>query len=267
MDTHTATVRMYAELNDFLPSERRKRAFRYDFHGHPAVKDAIEALGVPHTAVDLVLVDGTSVGFDYQLRDGDRVAVYPVFETLDITPLVRLRPAPLREPRFILDVHLGALARLLRLMGFDAVYENDLDDPKIVARSLNEHRIILTRDRGLLKRGEVTHGYWVRSTEPIVQAREVVARFDLARQVRPFTRCLVCSGILREVDPESVAGAVPPRVADAHDRFWRCDRCGKRYWRGSHTRRLRAKLEAVLGEGRSEVDSQKPNLKSPLQPS
>lgn len=255
MKTHTATVRMYAELNDFLPPERRKRAFRYAFHGHPAVKDAIEALGVPHTAVDLVLLNGASVGFDRQLHDGDRVAVYPVFETLDITPLVRLRPEPLREPRFILDVHLGALARLLRLMGFDAVYENDFDDPEIVARSLGEHRIILTRDRGLLKRGEVTHGYWVRSTDPLAKAREVVARFDLARQVRPFTRCLVCSGLLREVDVASVTDAVPPRVAEAHDRFWRCVRCGKVYWRGSHTRRLRAKLEAILGERQPEVGS------------
>jgi hypothetical protein len=246
MDTHTATVRMYAELNDFLPAARRKRAFAYDFHGHPAVKDAIEALGVPHTAVDLVLVNGRSVGFDHQLRDGDRLSVYPVFETLDITPLVRLRPEPLRDPRFILDVHLGALARLLRLMGFDAVYENDLDDPEIVARSLDEHRIILTRDRGLLKRGEVTHGYWVRRTEPIPQAREVVARFDLARQVRAFTRCLACSGRLREVEPGAVVDEVPPRIAEGHHRFWRCDRCGKLYWRGSHVRRLRAKLDAIL---------------------
>jgi uncharacterized protein with PIN domain/sulfur carrier protein ThiS len=255
--THTATIRMYAELNDFLPPARRKRAFPYEFHGHPAVKDAIEALGVPHPAVDLVLVNGTSVGFDHPLDDGDRVAVYPVFETLDITPLVRLRPAPLREPKFILDVHLGALARLLRLMGFDAVYENDLDDPAVVTRSLDEHRIILTRDRGLLKRGAVTHGYWVRRTDPLAQAREVVARFDLARQVRPFTRCLACSGRLRAVEPSAVRGEVPPRVAGAHDRFWRCDCCEKVYWRGSHTRRLRAKLAAVLGEGWSEVERQR----------
>ena len=246
MESHTATVRMYAELNDFLPPERRRRAFRYAFHGRPAVKDAIEALGVPHTAVDLVLVNGTSVDFDHRLRDGDRVAVYPVFETLDITPLVRLRPAPLREPRFILDVHLGALARLLRLLGFDAVYENDLDDPEIVARSLAEHRIILTRDRGLLKRGEVTHGYWVRSQEPVTQAREVVARFDLARQAAPFRRCLVCGGCLEAVEPAAVTDEVPPRVAEAHDRFWRCTGCGKIIWRGSHVRRLRATLDAIL---------------------
>jgi hypothetical protein len=246
METHTATVRMYAELNDFLPPERRKRAFSYDFHGHPAVKDAIEALGVPHTAVDLVLVNGRSVGFEHQLHDGDRVSVYPVFETLDITPLVRLRPAPLREPAFILDVHLGALARLLRLLGFDAAYENDLGDAEIVARSLDEHRIILTRDRGLLKRGAVTHGTYVRSTDPIAQAREVVARFDLARQVRPFTRCLVCNGLLAGVDRGAVVDEVPPGVAEAHACFWRCQRCGKLYWRGSHTRRLRAKVAAIL---------------------
>ena len=131
----SASFRFYEELNDFLPRENRKRAFDYAFNGTPAVKDAIEAIGVPHTEVDLILVDGVSVGFAHLLQGGERVAVYPTFERLDISPLNRLRPQPLREPRFILDVHLGKLARYLRLAGFDAAYGDEADDAAIAARA------------------------------------------------------------------------------------------------------------------------------------
>src|SRR4030095_6880135 len=143
--------RFYEELNDFLPSARRKRTFAYRFQGSPAVKDAIEALGVPHTEVDLVLVDGASVRFSHRLRGGERVAIYPVFERLDIAPLVRLRPAPLRTPRFVADVHLGTLARGLRLLGFDTLYDRTAQDPELVRRSVAERRGFLTQDVGVLQ--------------------------------------------------------------------------------------------------------------------
>ena len=127
-----AEFRFYEELNDFLPPEKRKRAFDYRFDGTPSIKDAVEAVGVPHTEIDVILADGRSVGFDYRLRGGERVAVYPMFEALDVSPLVRLRPQPLRSTRFVVDVHLGALARHLRLIGFDTVWRNNLDDREIV---------------------------------------------------------------------------------------------------------------------------------------
>ena len=158
----TADFRFYEELNDFLPPELRKRTFTYTFNGTPAVKDAIEAIGIPHSEVDLVLIDGQSVDFARHLRHGVRVAVYPMFERLDVTRVTRLRPRPLRRIRFVLDVHLGTLARYLRLLGFDTLYRNDYDDHQIVRLAHEDARIILTRDLGLLKHGAVTHGRWVR---------------------------------------------------------------------------------------------------------
>ena len=129
---NTAHFRFYEELNDFLRLQHQKQAVTYSFNGHPGIKDPIEALGVPHPEIELIIVNGRSVGFDYQLRDGDRVAVYPMFESFDVTPLVRLRDAPLRRTAFILDVNLGKLARRLRLCGLDAMYRNDYNDRDVV---------------------------------------------------------------------------------------------------------------------------------------
>ena len=243
-----ALFRFYAELNDFLPPDRRKVDIPYRFHVSPTVKDAIEALGVPHVEVDLILVDGASVGFDHRLRDGDRVSVYPVFESLDISPIVRLREAPLRESAFVADVNLRRLARLLRLLGFDALHSNDFDDAELVEISAGEGRILLSRDRQLLKHGRVTHGYWVRSTDPIEQAREVVRRFDLAGSARPFSRCPACNGRLESVEKEAVADEIPPKTARWLDEYVRCEGCGKLYWRGTHFERLEGLVERILGD-------------------
>lgn len=235
----TATFRFYAELNYFLPAERRGGEFEYTFSGSPAVKDAIEALGVPHPEVEVILAGGRSVGFDYRLGDGDRVAVYPVFEALDVTPLVRLRQQPLRRTCFVLDTHLGKLARLLRLLGFDTLYSNKYDDHEVARISLDEHRIVLTRDRGLLKHGEVTHGYCVRSDKPREQVREVVKRFDLRRSIAPFTRCTVCNHPISIVPKEEIEHRLEPGTRREHDEFHYCPGCDQVYWKGSHYERMR----------------------------
>ena len=193
MHRKTATFRFYAELNDFLEPGLRGREIRYAFSGRPAVKSAIEALGVPHPEVEVIVVGGSSVGFDSRLDDGDRVAVYPMFEAVDVSPIMRLRERPLRQTRFVLDTHLGKLARLLRLLGFDTLYRNDFDDEEIVRVSVDERRIALTRDRGILKHGELTHGYCLRSAAPLEQVHEVMSRFDLRRSVAPFSRCTMCN--------------------------------------------------------------------------
>ena len=179
------TFRFYAELNDFLPPPRRMVSFTHTFAGSVSVKDMIESLGVPHTEVDLILANGRSVDFTYLVAGGDRLSVYPVFESLDITPVLRVRPQPLRQTRFVLDTHLGRLASYLRLLGFDTLYRNDYADEELAHISSREKRILLTRDRGLLKRSEVTHGYCLRSTVSAEQLREVVQRFDLAGSARP----------------------------------------------------------------------------------
>jgi uncharacterized protein with PIN domain len=241
-----ATIRFYAELNDLLARRGSGPSVDYAFSGSPAVKDAIEALGVPHTEVELIVIDGRSVGFSHRLRDGDRVAVYPVFEAMDVSPLVRLRERPLREPRFVLDSHLGKLARLLRLLGFDSLYRNDFEDAEIVDVALEQRRIVLTRDRGILKQSRVTHGYCVRSSAPADQVREVVARFDLHARIAPFSRCTMCNGTIRVVREEDVADRIPTRARREHDEFRACEGCGRVYWKGSHYARLLALVERLF---------------------
>ncbi|MBL7076766.1 MAG: Mut7-C ubiquitin/RNAse domain-containing protein [Kiritimatiellae bacterium] len=229
-----AQFRFYEELNDFLPTDQRKQTIDYHIDGHPGIKDPIEALGVPHSEVELIVVNGESVGFDYQLQDGDRVAVYPVFEALDVSPLVRLRDRSLRETRFILDVHLGKLARYLRLLGFDSLYRNDYDDPEIIATAIAEHRIILTRDRRLLFNSTVTHGYFIRATEAVQQTREVLQRLDLANSIHPFQRCIACNGLLEPVPKATILNRLPPRTQRDYEEFSQCTACKRVYWKGSH---------------------------------
>jgi uncharacterized protein with PIN domain len=244
--------RFYQELNDFLATARRGCAFLYRFRGTPAVKDAIEAIGVPHTEVDLVLADGVSVRFSHRLRGGERIAVYPVFERLDITPVARLRPAPLRVPRFVADVHLGTLARHLRLLGFDTHYDNRSVDAELVRRSVTERRILLSRDVALLKHGVLTHAHYVRATDPALQLEEIVGALDLRSRMRPFTRCMRCNGRLRRVPTASVAGQVPARVRETTRRVARCASCGRLYWPGTHFERL-ARIVADYAPGRAAI--------------
>ena len=241
----SAEFRFYEELNDFLPPERRRIDFAYSVAGTRSVKDAIEAIGVPHTEVDLILVDGHSVGFERVLRGGERVAVYPVFERLDIAPLQHLRPRPLREPRFVLDTHLGKLARHLRMAGFDCLYRNDYRDSELITAALAEHRIILTRDKGLLKQRLVTHGYFVRRSNAEEQLREVVRALQLQSGLRPFTRCRECNSELREVPKAEVLARLPQKVRGAYERFQLCPGCGRIYWEGTHYARLRRLMETA----------------------
>ncbi len=233
-----ATFRFYAELNEFLSPAHRSVPFERTFSGRPAVKDVIESLGVPHTEVDLVLLDGQSVDFGAPVPDGARVSVYPVFESIDIGPIARVRPQPLREPRFILDVHLGRLATYLRMLGFDVLFKNDSTDRELALVAQRERRILLTRDRDLLKRSAVTHGYWMRQTSPRRQLVEVLRRFDLLRSISPFQRCLRCNEPLVTVDRSEVEPRLPERVRDLQTDFKTCRSCERIYWKGSHHRRM-----------------------------
>jgi hypothetical protein len=230
----TVRVRFYAELGDLVAAERRGREFTHIYPAGGSVKDLVEGLGVPHTEVDLILVNGVSVGLSHQIGDGDRVSVYPVFEALDISAVTAVRPGALRETCFAADVHLGRLAGYLRLGGFDTLYRNDWDDADLARAASVEHRILLTCDRGLLKRSAVTHGYLVRAVQPRAQLTEVLKRFDLWSSLRPFTRCSECNGLVEQVAKEEVAASLPPRTAAGHEEFWRCSGCRRVYWRGTH---------------------------------
>ncbi len=244
----TARFRFYEELNDFIAPGRRRQEFELRCAENASVKHAIESVGVPHTEVELILANGISVDFGYRVREGDRISVYPMFEAFDIAPLLRVRHAPLREPRFIADAHLGGLARLLRMLGFDTRYEPGAADELVRRLATNERRVILTRDRALLICRDVTHGCYVHAVKPPEQLREVVQRLQLAARARPFTRCLCCNEPLQAVDKAEVLTAVPPRVAESHQSFTRCPACARVYWPGDHHRRMRAMLCEVLSE-------------------
>ncbi len=242
-----ATFRFYAELNDFLPRNQQKVDFVYQFGGHETVKHIIESLGVPHTEVDLILVNGESVDFGSKMRDQDRVSVYPVFESLNIEQVSQVRPKPLREPRFVLDNHLGKLAGYLRHLGFDTLYRNDFDDPELAEISSERGRILLTRDRGLLKRSLVTHGYCVRSKHPRKQIKEVMDRFDLVSLAAPFSRCARCNGLLHPVPKAEVFDRLESKTKLYFDEFRICEDCEQIYWKGSHFYLMKRFIDQILG--------------------
>ncbi|MGV0677971.1 Mut7-C RNAse domain-containing protein [Mycolicibacterium fortuitum] len=240
------TVRAYAELNDFWEADSRGRDVRRPIQSHQTVKDVLEASGIPHTEIDLILVNGDPVSFQHRPAVGDRIAVYPMFEALDIGATARLRPEPLRHPRFVVDVNLGRLARLLRVLGFDVWWSSDADDQTLADISLDQQRILLTRDRGLLKRRAITHGLFVHSQQPEEQTLEVLRRLDLRRRIKPFTRCVRCNGQLAAVAKEQVIDQLEPLTRRYYDEFSQCPECGRIYWAGSHFEKLSRLVDRLL---------------------
>ncbi|MDJ0573935.1 MAG: Mut7-C RNAse domain-containing protein [Xenococcaceae cyanobacterium MO_234.B1] len=244
MRSNYAYFRFYGSLNDFLASFRRQQGFIYLVRGNPSIKDTIEALGVPHPEVELILANGQSVDFDYSLQDGDQFSIYPHFTSLLLGELQLVRPHLLLT-RFVLDVHLGKLATYLRLLGFDTWYRHNCDDEELAAISDSEQRILLTRDRGLLKRSLVTYGYWVRAINPIQQSREVLQRFALWAKIRPFRRCLRCNGDLVSVEFDEVSARLPAKTRQYYNEFYLCQRCQQVYWKGAHYSDLQQLVEQI----------------------
>jgi uncharacterized protein len=242
----SASVRFYGSLNDFLPARRRQATLVCVLDGSPSVKDLVEALGVPHPEIDLLIVDGRSVDFSYRLRDGDRVAVYPLIRAFDVGDTKRLGPPPQPEPRFVADVHLGRLTAYLRLAGFDTKYRNDYPDDEIVAISASEDRALLTRDVGVLKHGIVMRGYFLRETQPARQLVEVLRHFDLVSGAAPFTRCLRCNSRLHGVAKDRVEHLLPARTRECYPTFSRCPTCSRIYWEGSHHSRMSLFIETAF---------------------
>jgi uncharacterized protein len=242
-------VRFYAELVDLAGDAE----VEVPFGRSRSVKDLIEAIGVPHPEIALIVVDGEPVDFDHLVTGGESVAVYPPLHSLDLSGVTTVAPAPV-PPRFVLDVHLGTLARRLRLLGFDCWYRTDVDDAQLADVAVTERRILLTRDRGLLMRRVITHGYCPRSNDPDRQALEVVRRFRLADRLAPMTRCVHCNGRLRPVTKADVLDRLPVRTRSEFDDFVRCERCAQVYWPGSHidaTDDFLARAAAVGGRART----------------
>jgi len=248
-----ADFRFHAELNHFLPASKREISFSHYFEERASIKDMIEALGVPHPEVDAIAVNGKAVDFSYIVQDGDRIEVYPVSVSSEVSEQASVRPQLLSILRFVLDVHLGKLAASLRMLGFDTLYRNDYDDEELAQISASEQRILLTRDKGLLMRSLVTYGYYVRATNLEQQVVEVLQRFDLFGKVLPFQRCIRCNGLLEPVAKEAIVDQLPQKTRLSIDEFHRCRECHQIYWRGSHYERMQQFIEGVLSSRRNQL--------------
>ena len=231
-----AAIRFHSSLNDFLRKRQKNQWNNYLFQTPLSVKDAMEALGVPHVEIAKIIVNGNSKDFTYWLQHGDRAEAFP-FET----------HFPETAPRaFVLDVHPGKLARLLRMLGINAVYQNLLDDSEIVAIAVAETRTVLTRDIGLLKHKVLRYGYWLRSQDPEQQLIEVLQGFSLCQAIRPFTRCIACNGLLTAVSKTAVLPLLPAETKVVFDEFYQCIQCGKVYWKGSHYSHMQGQIQRLV---------------------
>jgi len=245
-----AYFRFYAELNNFLVPWQRQHTFSHPCSRDATVKHMIEALGVPHTEVELICVNGEPVGFSYRLCEGDRISVYPAFTSIDISPIQRLRPPDEGPARFIADAHLGLLAKNLRMLGFDVLYRNDYSDAGLARIAADEERTVLTRDRDLLIRKEIVRGCYLHAVACDAQMAEVINRFKLGRHVRAFSRCLSCNGELRTVDKKAVEHRVPQHSRQYYEHFYECAGCAQVYWEGSHVERMRRRVRQMLDAAR-----------------
>jgi len=233
-----ATFHFSGELADFLPRERRGASFDYRCARAATLKNAIEALGVPHTEVAAIRVNGEPATLARIVRDGDVIEVSPWS--------ISAVPQPMPEAGFAADAHLGGLARFLRMLGYDTVHHNGISDSELRILASDDRRLVLSRDLELLKCREVAAGCYVHAKKPEAQLRELADRFDLAAKARPFTLCLACNLSLQPVEKSLVASRLPERVAELQCRFMRCAGCDRVYWPGSHYRRMQAALGRLV---------------------
>ncbi len=243
-----AFIRFYAELNYYLPQEQKQRPVAYTLKGPVAVKHVIEALGIPHTEVELILAHGRPVDFTYAVEPEDRLSVFPAFQQLELGALPDLRPALPTPPRFVIDNHLGRLATSLRLLGFDVLYRNDFDDETLARLSSEEDRVLLTRDRRLLQRKVIIYGYCLRTRDPSKQLVAVLRRYRLKGLIQPWQRCLSCNGRLQPVTKETIIERLEPKTKKYYHEFKMCQDCRRIYWKGSHFEPLQQLIDSVLRE-------------------
>ena len=245
-------IRFYAELNDFLAPGQRGHEISLELKQPRSVKDLIESIGIPHPEIDLVLVNGNPVRLDHLVQDSENISVYPLFRSLDISPIQHCQPEQPLEPCFVLDVHLGRLAAYMRMLGFDAQYRNDYEDETLADISSSCDRILLSCDRQLLMRKKVSFGYFVRTREPLRQLQEVLSRFDLTNLIKPFTRCMQCNGKTQAVKKSEIGGQLPAETKKYYNKFFQCEDCKKIYWEGSHYFKMQQMIRG-LNDGSSSV--------------
>jgi uncharacterized protein with PIN domain len=243
-EVNSATFRFYGVLNEFLPQKERAGAVHRSFRGRVAVKHLIEALGIPHVEVELILAGGASVDFSYLVRPGDRIAVYPAFSKLDVSSIIKVRPPFTNPYRFVLDGHLGRLAAYLRLLGFDTLYRTNYNDDELACISRDERRILVTRDRGLAKRKVVIYGCCLSTRDPKEQLETIIHRYNLHDLIKPWRRCLRCNDRLQHVPKQSILHRLETKTKLYYDTFHLCRTCDHVYWKGSHYSHMQQFLSA-----------------------
>ena len=241
-------IHFYCTLNDFIVPALADTGIIHNFDRKASIKDMIESFNVPHTEVEHILVNGAAVDFNYIVRDGDRIEVFPICENFSIMPFVQLRPTLSPPLQFVIDSNLGKLARYLRLLGFDCLYRNDYNDDMVAKIASEQQRIVLTRDRALLYRKIVTHGYFVRADKPKIQTREVLKRFALYPLIKPLTRCIHCNGKLAETQKSRVESRLETLTKQYYDKFLICLECDRIYWQGSHSVRIEQLIDELVEE-------------------
>jgi uncharacterized protein with PIN domain len=237
MSWPTARVEVAAELRLFLRPAQRAGSVPVSCDGVSSLGHVVETLGIPLTEVGSLLANASQVPAAYRPRAGDSLEVHPVE-----------RPQDLPSARFVLDVHLGTLARRLRLLGLDTAYANDMDDDALIDLANEEHRVLLTQDRGLLRRRKLWLGAYVRGARPDDQLADVLSRF--APPLAPWTRCTACNGLLSSAGKADVQAQLLPGTRRTYQEFSRCATCGRVYWRGAHSRRLQTIVESAVRAGR-----------------
>ncbi len=240
----SASYFFYAELNDFLSKKNRNKTVKHTFNNSTIVKDTIEAMGVPHPEVAVIKVNGQAVMFDYKINHNDKVEIYPYLYLDDIQPITPLLPKA--KPSFILDVHLGGLARYLRMAGFDTLYNNeDWGDKYIADTGGKENRIVLSRDVGLLKRSSVIYGYFVRKKDSLEQFNEIVQRYQLKQCFTPFSICIKCNGKILSIAKNEIENILEEGTKKEHNEFWQCTSCKQVYWKGTHFKKMEELIKNI----------------------
>ncbi|MFO8033339.1 MAG: Mut7-C RNAse domain-containing protein [Desulfohalobiaceae bacterium] len=236
----------HAELKTLLPAKHQASGVTSsDPARRASIKDIIESLGVPHTEVGCIIHLGQEVGFEYIPQPGQVLHVHAPKPPVDIKQATLLRPRPLQEPRFLVDVNVGKLARLLRMLGLDTAFDPCWEDAYIAELAWEEGRIVLSRDKGLLKRKKVEFGRLLRSNQPLEQLQEVLHFFGLGNGLRIFTRCLRCNSELQEVDKQSIQHLLLPKTKKYYQEFCICPGCSRIYWQGSHLEKMQNLLQRL----------------------